>query len=233
MASIFKPTYTKKDPDTGETEKDPQTGEKVLRRLSKYYIKYRDADGIIRKVPGFTDKAATFQLAARLEREAELGKLGIVDPFEKHRKRPLKEHVEEFEKHLQDKGNTPEHVRQVAGMVRKTATWCKFVFVSDISASPVAAFLADLRGRGRSIETSNHYLSAMKEFCRWLVMDRRSADNPVAHMQKQNVKTDRRHDRRALTPEEFRQLVESAMQGPPIEGVDGVRRQLLLPFSDN
>ncbi|MHC4403901.1 MAG: tyrosine-type recombinase/integrase [Planctomycetota bacterium] len=218
MASIFKPTYTKKDPETGE---------RIKRQLKKWYVKYRDADGVVQKVPGYTDKAATLQLAAQLERGAELGRIGIVDPYEKHRKRALQEHINEFEKYVRDKGNSPEHVRQTVDRVRAITRWCQFAFIDDISASQVEAFLAGLRGLGRSIQTSNHYLAAMKEFCRWLVMDRRSGDSAIAHMQKQNVRPDRRHDRRALDSDEFNRLVESAMHGPPIEAVSGADRAML------
>jgi integrase/recombinase XerD len=223
MASIFKPTYTKTD---------PKTGKKVTKRLKKWYVKYRDSDDRERKVPGFTDKSATLQLAARLEREAELARQGMGDPYHKQRKRPLKDHIDEFERHLRDRGNSADHVRLTLDRVRKICASCKFVFMQDISASRVQAFLGDLRRgdeakSGRSIQTCNHYLGAIKEFCRWLVMDRRCGDNPLTHLQKQNVATDRRHDRRALTAGEFSLLVESAMHGPPVEGVSGPDRAML------
>ena len=59
MASLFKPTYTKVD---------PKTGRKMKRKSRKWYVKYRDADGVVRRVPGYNDKEATRQLAADLER---------------------------------------------------------------------------------------------------------------------------------------------------------------------
>src|SRR3954453_4304439 len=110
MASLFKPTYTKVN---------PRTGQKETRKSRKWYVKYRDADGIVRRVPGFTDKEATRQLASKLERGTELARVGIFDPFEAHRKRPLSEHLVEFESHLRDKGNGENHVKLVAGRTRK------------------------------------------------------------------------------------------------------------------
>ena len=44
MASIYRPTYTRGG---------------VRKKLKKWYVKYRDADGVVRSVPGFNDKAAT------------------------------------------------------------------------------------------------------------------------------------------------------------------------------
>ena len=80
MASLFKPTYTAREPATGNTDK---------KRSAKWYVKYRDADGIIRRVPGYTDKEATLQLAAQLEKRAALQAVGVVDRFAESRKRPL------------------------------------------------------------------------------------------------------------------------------------------------
>jgi integrase len=231
MASIFKPTYTHTNPDTGE---------KTQRPLSKWYIKFRDADGILRKVPGYTDKSATRQLAAELERKAALQKIGISDPFERHRKRALAEHVADFENHLRDKGNSKKHVTITADRVRRTVEHCRFTYIDDIAPSPIEAYLAELRTMGiecrddkdkrrkpLSIETSNHYLTAVKVFCRWLVIDRRMASNPIVHLKKLNSESDRRHDRRCLDPSEFSKLIEAAGNGPIIEGMAGPDRAML------
>jgi hypothetical protein len=90
MARVFKPTYTKPlPPDAtitthngrpharfkdrrGRTVLAPLTedGQKVLLENRKWYVEYRDASGVVRKVPGFADKKATEQLAADLEKKA-------------------------------------------------------------------------------------------------------------------------------------------------------------------
>src|SRR5262249_49402282 len=46
----------------------------------------------------------------------------------------------------------------------------------------------ELASRGHSVQTTNYYLSHLKSFCRWLVKDRRRADNPVAHLEAGNTK---------------------------------------------
>lgn len=63
-----------------------------------------------------------------------------------------------------------------------------------------------------STQTSNHYLSALKQFARWLVKDRRSIDNPLAHLEGGNVKLDRRHDRRELSADELTRLLTAARE---------------------
>ena len=97
MAAIFKPQYVKTD---------PATGKKTKHKLKKWYVKYRDGNGVVKRVAGYTDKEATRQLAAQLERNAAREASGMVDQYEQHRKRPLIKHVEDYRKHLEGKGDT-------------------------------------------------------------------------------------------------------------------------------
>ena len=89
MASVYKRKYNR-----------VVKGEKVKKQSRSWYVKYRDADGIERRIRGFKDKTATQQLAAKLEKEAELGQVGIVDRYREHRERPLVEHIEDFKHSL-------------------------------------------------------------------------------------------------------------------------------------
>jgi hypothetical protein len=102
------------------------TGKRVVRPSSKWYVKYRDADDIVRCVPGYTDKEATKQLEARLLKEAALAKEGVADRYKEHRKRPLKEHLEDFERSLLAKGNAKKHAMQTIQRTKKVIEGCKF-----------------------------------------------------------------------------------------------------------
>jgi hypothetical protein len=73
----------------------------------------------------------------------------------------------------------------------------------------------------------NHYLKSAKQFTRWLVRDRRTPVDPLAHLSKLNVSTDRRHDRRALTAEEFDLLITAAKNGPSVESIPGADRAMM------
>ena len=84
-----------------------------------------------------------------------------------------------------------------------------------------------MRRDGLSAQTYNNYLTAIKQFSRWLVRDRRTLVDPLMHLSKLNVRTDRRHDRRALTEEEFSRLVETARNGKSIEGISGPDRAMM------
>ncbi len=215
MARIFRHQYSKTLSD----------GRKTTKALRKWYVEYRDAQGIVRRVPGYTDRAATAQLAAELERQAAREQSGLVDRFVEHRKRPLAEHLGDYAKHLA--GCSPHHVATVLPRVRKVLTGCRFTFWPDLSASAVQGFLAELRAAGKSVQTCNFYLSAVKAFCRWAVRDGRAPDNPLAHVQGGNVRTDRRHDRRALSEPELRRLLDAARSGPERFGMPGPLRALV------
>jgi hypothetical protein len=130
MADLFKPTYTILLPaDASIVTKKGQRfarfrqrgGRVVLAPLSedgtrctvespKWYGKYRDADGIERKQPLYTDRTASEQQLAELVRQAERKQAGLVDPFEPHRERLLSDHLDDFRRHLESKGNSTTHV---------------------------------------------------------------------------------------------------------------------------
>ena len=132
MASIFRPTY--RDKKTGRT-----------RKLRRWYVKYKDADGIVRRVKGHTDREATKQLAARLERDAARRQEGMIDPCVESHRKPLAEHLDDYRRCLLAKGDTAEHADKTHARCRAVLDGCRFVFIPDLSASAVAEFLHGLR----------------------------------------------------------------------------------------
>lgn len=90
-------------------------------------------------------------MLAELVRKAEMKKANITDPFEAHRKRPLADHLGEWEPALKAEDNTPRHVRQTVSAVRRALQGCRFVFLADVQASRVQEYLAGLRRPGRVV----------------------------------------------------------------------------------
>ena len=219
MASIFKRKRRVKLPN----------GKTVIQQSAKWHIKFIDADGIERRAVGFKDKTASQQLAAKLEKEAELARAGIVDRYKEHRTRPLLQHLEDFRQSLLARGNTAKHANQVTSRAKRIVEGCQFKTWTDISASKVQGYVADLRNRpdGISAQTFNFYLKDIKQFCRWMVQDRRASESPLEHLKGLNVRTDRRHDRRALEPDEVRRLLEATRAAGPRFGMDGYQRVML------
>jgi len=222
MASIFRQQYTVKDADG-----------KTIRKQSKFwYIDYKAGrDGQRKRVKGFKDKTATAQLAAKLEREAELADAGIVDRFKEHRLRPLSEHLKDFKASLVNKGTTAKHAELVHNRAKAVIEGSTFVYISDVSASRVQGYLAERRRDGLGIRSSNFYLQAIKQFCRWLAADKRAAESPLAYLRGQNPNTDIRHARRALTADELDRLIKSTATGEKHSGMTAKERTMLYSLA--
>jgi len=60
-----------------------------------------------------------------------------------------------------------------------------------------------------------------------MTQDRRASENPLQHLQGYNVRTDRRHDRRALTADELRRLLAVTAGEPLRFGMAGADRATL------
>lgn len=214
MASIYKRTQ-----DRGK-------------KRAPWYIGYTDHTGKRRSRKGFTDKGSTERLAVQIEEEQRMIRAGLkapemgVDP-----NAPLTDHLTDFETHLRNRDVSERQVQEVPRKVRRIIEGCGFERVRDIQATDVENYLGLLRSEGMGKQTSNHYLRAAKQFCRWLVRTRRADENPLADVPMLNVRTDRRHDRRPLLPEEFLLLIAAAEEGKPIESIPGPDRAMMYVLS--
>ena len=247
MAHLFKVKTTKPIPsDATIVKKDGQKfvrlrrggrttlhpvakgGKRYTQESRKWYFQYKDSEGVWRRKAGYTDKDATAQLAAQMERSAERQEAGLADVYKKGKSETLKSHLDGFRRYLQAKGNTEKHITLTCGRVTKTIDGCGFVRWRDIKPDKLRDWLNEQRTSDKmGIKTRNHYLSAFKEFCNWLVRDGHTPSNPVAFLQALNAKTDVRRQRRALTAEEFAALVDAAASGPPVQAMTGSDRAML------
>ncbi len=197
-------------------------------RSTKWYVSFRDADGILRRRAAFTDKEASRQLLAQLERDAARETVGRRDPFVQHRKRPLSTHLDEWHQGILDKGRTRKHADLVKRRAEAVFTACRFPRWSDISAAKVQRHIAQLRDEGdMGAQTRNFHLAAAKQFCNWMVTEQRAESNPLQHLKGENVKLDRRHERAEFTADQLQRLVTAAHNGPTIRGVPGPERALI------
>ena len=205
---------------------------KKTRKTSKYwYIRYKDEAGRWKEKKAFKDKVATEQFKAQLDRKMELAKTGIIDRFEADRKKPLREHLSDFQRSLINNGNTEEYAKLTYNRAQAIVEGSKFVYIGDIKPTAIQQYLSDRRKQGLSIQTSNYYLQAIKQFFRWMVQDQRISESPLEHLKGINVRTDRRHDRRSLEPDEIRWLLETTANAPKRFGMNGYERHLLYRFA--
>jgi hypothetical protein len=223
MASLYKKQIT---------QTDPKTGKRVKVKSKKWWGRFKDEHGVERRVPLATDKSAAQALLNEHVKQVERRAAGLIDRFDDHRKRSISEHLDDFEKHLRSREVSDAQVKLVMHRARRIIDGCKVKLTNDLSANRVQSFLADLRAKGTSVQTSNHYLRAInlraiKQFTRWLVKDRRSGEDPLAFIPMLNVALDRRHDRRPLSDKELKSLLGAARNGPVMCHISGADRALL------
>ncbi len=194
----------------------------------KWYFKYRDAQGRLRRAAGGRDRSATLALANEMERRVARERAGLVDPHEQQARRPIAEHVEDFLRHLEAKRDAPEHIANVRRHVSAVVEALGVRRIGDLSADRVADWLRQRReADGLSVGLSNGYARSLRAFGAWLVRARRAPVDPLAHIPILNARTDRRRVRRALTFEEFARLREAAKNGGPFRGLHGPDRAML------
>lgn len=234
MASVFKLRMTRYVDATGKRVKRETPGaRKVQERSKKWYGEYRDEDNFLRRVPLAVDRTAALTMLADLVRKAERRKSGLSDPIEDQVNRPIAEHIREYTAYLAAKGGTETHVAQTTARIERLVEGCGFRRVNEIEAPKVANWLAEQRRTKTrfSNQTSNFYRDSVVYFCNWLVRHNRLDRNPVSALDRINVDVDRRHDRRALSDDEFRRLVSAALGGRDVEGMTGPDRAMLYVLS--
>jgi integrase len=89
------------------------------------------------------------------------------------------------------------------------------------------------RRRGIGVVTSNHYLTAIKQFSKWLMKDRRAPYDVLACLSRQNANADLRHERRSLPAEAFGVFVAAARKGKTFRGLTGPDRATLYRFASH
>lgn len=225
-------------------------------KTKSWYVEFRDHNGDTRRIPAFTSKSASEEFGRSIDRlvayrtatggqtdpvlqrwideipataRQRLAKIGLIDSERVAANKRLDAHVDDYESALRSKGNTDRHAKLTTARVRKVFEGCGFRYYSDITASKVQSSLNDLRRgeSGISIQTFNYYLGAIKAFCRWMVRDGRATRSPVAHLQKLNAQADCRRQRRALSHDELRWLLDCTESQPVRGGIPGGDRALL------
>ena len=263
---LFKATYKNRD------------GQKC--KSQKWYLDFSDHLVRRHKIPAFESKRQSEALGRQVEMlisckvagqrpdaeqqrwlegvpdklRQQFVKIGLLDSKRAAAGKPLIKHLDDFQKSLLSKGNTPEYVNIVLSRVKRVFDECKFTFWNDIQASRVEHEISILRKYVKIVEkkvingkevktpilkdlgeisaqTYNFYIKSVKQFCKWMVQDGRASESPVEHLQTVNVRADRRHDRRSLETDEIRRLLEATKTAPKRFGMTGHQRAMLYRFA--
>ncbi|GBD35307.1 Tyrosine recombinase XerC [bacterium HR36] len=140
--------------------------------------------------------------------------------------------LKDFIQCLRAKGRTHNHCRTVERMVQTIVRHCGFRHWHDFSAKKVEEFITNLRTeKNLSIKRCNHYIGAMKQFCRWLVDNGILSENPLRGLKKDDPEKDRRRVRRVPTDSELSQLLQQTRASGPSFGLSGEERYRLYLFA--
>jgi site-specific recombinase XerD len=199
---------------------------------SYYSILYFDENHKRRKKQGYASKAETERLANTLEEEVRKRRDGLIDPsaeaFRDHDRRPLTEHLADFERGLVANGRTAPHIQATVGQIRRVLNLTAAKRISDLSPSKILDAMKRLRDGGLSTETTNHLIRAVKAFSRWLHRDKRAREHQLADLSTTDTKNDRRRVYRRLTDGEASALVGSAERSDQVKfGLSGLDRAAL------
>jgi integrase len=201
---------------------------KVKEKSSKWYGQYVDADGRRQRVPLCSDKVAARQMLAELERQAQRGKAGLIDPHGEHRKAPIQTHLDAYAVHLRSKGVSAKHHVETMRRLKAVIEACKVKTLAGLRPEAVERFLAllgeadDENGKkGASARTRNTYRTSAKAFSKWCLKTRRLGEDVLVSLDPATGEA--RRQRRALTDDELARLLQAARERPVIEALT-VRR---------
>lgn len=148
---------------------------------------------------------------------------GSVSPTIRAALRPLADHMADFCRWLDNGERTKHHVEFSTRVLYDYVAAIGGKKLEDLSSTSAVQWLKGLKDeaktakygeKGLSASSLNHRIRALRQFGRWLVDERRIALSPFTTLKKFNEAADRRRVRRALTPEQFRMLLEAAYERP-------------------
>jgi integrase len=201
---------------------------------SEFYIDLVDARGVRRRLAGYPSKPLTAELARRLEQLRDCRKAGMPPPDDARKwlesqppadiakwakwdlvdaaaataSQPLRVHMEAWLADMEARRLTPHHIRVSRDHVTAMLDEMGAAYWNDLSNDKIRAALEARAGRrGVSAETFNQWLRSLRTLARWCMETGRAATDPTVGVKYRCQRTDRRHVRRPLSPEELRRLI--------------------------
>lgn len=165
-------------------------------------------------------------LILNVERE----KSGLVDSrMAEHASRTLTDHLNDFCDTLRSKNSTAKHIKTTQSRLERVFSGCSFRRLLDLDRDRASNWLRSQREADEfGIQTSNYYVTACKQFGKWLMESDRLPRNPFAGLPKLNSDTDQRVVRRALSDAELSQLITTTAESEIVfRDLPGVDRAIL------
>ena len=119
--------------------------------------------------------------------------------------KPVTEHIDAFEKAVKARrNNTAGHARETASQIRRICVGLNVESYHELNQTDVMVWLDE---RNVTANTRRHYLTAICDFCKWMVRDKRAADDPMENTPKPSPDAEPSFERRPLSVEEFQRLM--------------------------
>ncbi|QEG26330.1 Tyrosine recombinase XerC [Gemmata obscuriglobus] len=191
--NLFKKTWTRKGKQS---------------QSKKWYISIDK-----KHVPLSPNKKIAEEMAAQLLDKKAAGTLGVVVMSkDDDRRKSLSALVGEWAEALRVKGTSAEQIELLKARVTRVTAGCSFDRARDLKGEAAYTFIGGLKVREdseqfASYQTRNFYLSALKQFARFLIRRKILTENPFQDLEPWDVRKDRKHDRRELTAEELQSLI--------------------------
>ena len=199
---------------------------------AKFYGTITTANGHRKQVPLTTDRKSSGALLARLQTQEHDRRAYGVTESTLERLRPIGEHLDAYAAYLRSKANTERYVSQTINRLKTLIDATKTKALSDLETERVAKTLSDLRQRGTSVSTSNHYARAIKGFSRWCYVERKTNDDSLRSLRLLNGNADRKRIRRALSSDELKRLIATTRKsGVSLLGLSPEDRSMLYTLA--
>ena len=192
----------------------------VKTQASTWSIRYPNAAGKRVQENGFKTRDEAAIRLRDAKREVNEERAGIRTSRIKQNEKPLAEHLDDFQQSLEDREISPAQVKLVVGRLRRAFDAMGILLLSELNANSFQAYLASQRKQGRSQQTCKHIVRHAKQFAKFLLDDERVETDPFQKLRPPKV-SERRHQRRALTPDECTKLLKAARACSPMYGLSG------------
>jgi integrase len=190
------------------------------RKTNTWYLDYGHGD--VRST-GITDYKVAEQLRQRKEAELVLSSHGLPNPDD-HRK-PLTDHLKDYEAKLVAPGRNDDYIKQTVAMIRKIIKACKWRTAVSIKAADANAYAVALHEK-HAARTVHSHLTAIKGFTKWLMQQGKLSADPLAGVKKPSPR--RETDRRMLLHDEWNWLRKTTLaEGVERYGLTATMRVLL------
>lgn len=225
MGDVYKSHYTAPIPDgatvckgvvtwtdkRGKKKTGKLSGKyRVLIETSKYVARYRDEHGKERKVStGCTSKETALHFLRQREMEVERIRAGLMTREEinstQQNDLPLVGHIDAFDQSRTARGLTERQIQDVRTKLTAILSFIGARNLLEITRDGIERYIVHRMSEGRSPQTINNDLSAVKAFGRWCVETNRLKENPATMVKKLPI-AGQLAERRAFTDDEIERL---------------------------